>query len=111
MILFFDFFFRKLNKSQNIFCLGSPYVDYKIREHTMMRGMLIVGGIVKVVILYLVLVIGLAQIGVEVSILESAFLILLGALGLGFALAMGIGLGLGLRSQADEFVDGIRKNF
>ncbi|MBS3152044.1 hypothetical protein J4230_01400 [Candidatus Woesearchaeota archaeon] len=87
------------------------YIGIKIREHTKMRGMLIAAGIVKVVILYLVLVIALHQIGIDVDILENAFLILLGALGLGFALAMGIGLGLGLRDHADEFVEKLRKNF
>ncbi|MBI2148466.1 hypothetical protein HYU23_02205 [Candidatus Woesearchaeota archaeon] len=87
------------------------YIGMKIREHTKMRGMLIAAGIVKVVILYLVLVIALHQIGIDVSILENAFLILLGALGLGFALAMGIGLGLGLRDHASDFVDKIKKNY
>src|SRR3990167_260967 len=87
------------------------YIGIKIREHTKMRGMLIAAGIVKVVILYLVLVIALHQIGIDVDILENAFLILIGALGLGFALAMGIGLGLGLRDHADEFVEKLRKNF
>ncbi len=87
------------------------YVDMKIREHTKMRGMLIASGAIKVVILYIVLVIGLERIGVNASILENAFLILLGALGLGFALAMGIGLGLGLRDHAEDFWNNVRKNF
>ncbi len=87
------------------------YVDFKIRAHTKMRGMRVAGGVIKIVILYLVLVIGLSQIGVNVGILENAFLILLGALGLGFALAFGIGMGLGLRKHADDFVGDLRKNF
>ncbi len=87
------------------------YVGIKIREHTKMRGMLIAAGVMKIVILYVVLVIALNQVGVQVGILENAFLILLGALGLGFALAMGIGLGLGLRDHAGEFIDHMKKNF
>src|SRR3989344_1261238 len=83
------------------------YVDMKVREHTKMRGMLIAGGVLKVVVLYVALVIGLGQVGVNVGILENAFLILLGALGLGFALALGIGLGLGLRDHAEDFWDGM----
>jgi len=97
-----------------IFFVGvalAHYVGMKVREHTKMRGMLIAAGILKVVILYLVLVIALHQIGIDVGILENAFLILLGALGLGFALAMGIGLGLGIRDHADGLVDSIKKNF
>lgn len=87
------------------------YIGIKIREHTKMRGMLVAAGILKVVILYLVLVIALHQIGINVSILENSFMILLGALGLGFALAMGIGLGLGLKDHAGDLVDSVRKNF
>ncbi len=87
------------------------YVDAKVREHTKMRGMIVASGILKVVILYLVLVIGLSQIGIDVSILENAFLILLGALGLGFALAAGIGLGLGMRKPAEEAVTKWKKHF
>src|SRR3989338_2498859 len=87
------------------------YIGLKVREHTKMRGMLVAAGILKVVILYLALVIGLHQVGVDVTILENAFLILLGALGLGFALAMGIGMGLGMRDHADDIVNGIKKNF
>jgi hypothetical protein len=87
------------------------YIDFKITQHTKMKGMKLVAGLLKIVVLYLVLVIGLEQIGVNVTILERAFLILLGALGLGFALAMGIGLGLGLKDHADEFVTEVKKNF
>ena len=87
------------------------YVDLKIRSHTKMRGMLVAGGILKIVILYLALVIGLGQIGINVGVLENAFLILLGALGLGFALAIGIGLGLGLRKHSEGWVGNWKKHF
>ena len=87
------------------------YIDLRIRAHTKMRGMLVASGALKVVILYLVLVIGLSQVGVDVSILENAFLILLGALGLGFALALGVGLGLGLREHAEDLVGRWKKHF
>ncbi len=87
------------------------FIDIRIREHTKMRGMLIMAGIVKVVVLFLVVVIGLRQIGVEVGILENGFLILLGALGLGLALSLGIGLGLGLRNEAESIVSKWKKNF
>jgi len=87
------------------------YVDLKIRSHTKMRGMLVAGGVLKVVILYLALVIGLGQIGINVSVLENSFLILLGALGLGFALAVGIGLGLGMRKHAESAVGNWKKHF
>ena len=87
------------------------YVDRKVRSHTKMRGMLVMGGVAKVVILFLALVVGLKQVGIQVGVLENAFLILLAALGLGFALALGIGLGLGLRDEAEDLVQKWKKNF
>ncbi len=86
------------------------YIDMKIREHTKMQGMKVVSAILKVIILFLVLVIGLKQIGVRVEILENAFLILLAAIGLGFALATGIGLGLGLRNEAEDVIQKWKKS-
>ncbi|MBS3167763.1 hypothetical protein J4216_01420 [Candidatus Woesearchaeota archaeon] len=86
------------------------YIHMKIRETTKMRGMIVMGGVIKVVILYFALVISLRQIGINVNFLESTFLILLGALGLGFALALGIGLGLGVRSHAEEWIKKFKKN-
>lgn len=86
------------------------YVDMKIAEHTKMKGMKMLSGILKTVILFMVLVIGLKQVGVQVDILENAFLILLAAAGLGFALAMGIGLGLGLRNEAEDIVSKWKKS-
>jgi len=86
------------------------YIDLKIREHTKMRGMRVVSGILKVVVLFMVVVVGLEQVGVKTGFVQNAFLILLGALGLGFALAMGIGLGLGLRDEAEEIVAKFKKN-
>ena len=86
------------------------YIDYKIRSHTNMRGMKVLSGVLKVVVLFLAVVIGLAQIGVEVGVLENAFLIIVGALGLGFALAIGIGFGLGLKDEAEGIVNKLKKN-
>ena len=95
-----------------IFVVGvalAHYVDRQVRMHTQMRGMLEMSGVLKIVILFLVLVIGLKQVGVEVGVLENSFLILLGALGLGFALALGIGLGLGLRDEAEGWLVKLKK--
>ena len=97
-----------------IFVVGvalAHYVDKQVRMHTQMRGMLVMVGILKVVILFLVLLVGLKQIGVQVGVLENSFLILLGALGLGFALALGIGLGMGLKGEAQGWVKTWKKKF
>ena len=87
------------------------YVDLKIRQHTVMRGMNFCAALLKCVIIFLVLIIGLQQIGVNVDILKYAFLILLGALGLGVALALGIGLGLGMKKNAEKWIDTVQKHF
>jgi len=86
------------------------YIDIKIREHTKMKGMMVISGILKTIVLFLVVLIGLKQIGVNVDVLQHSFLILLGALGLGVALALGIGLGLGLRNEAEDIVSKLKKN-
>lgn len=87
------------------------FIDMKIKEHTKMRGMILLSGILKVVVVFLAVLIGLQQIGVNVGILQNSFLIILGAIALGFALAMGIGLGLGLRGEAEDIVKKMKKNF
>ncbi len=86
------------------------YIDMKISEHTKMKGMRAVTGVIKAVIVFLVVLVALNQIGVNVDILQNTFLILVGALGLGLALALGIGLGLGLREEASDVVKRFKKN-
>ena len=86
------------------------YVDLKIREHSVMKGIGVFSGILKVVIMVLVLLVGLKQIGIAVGVLENSFLILLAAIGLGFALAVGIGLGLGLRKEAEDVVKRVKRH-
>lgn len=87
------------------------YIDIKINEYSKMKGIRVLSTVIKVVVIFLVLIIGLEQIGIDVSVLKYGFLVLLGALGLGIALALGVGLGLGLRSSAENFVKDIRKEF
>jgi hypothetical protein len=87
------------------------YVDLKIKEHTNMKGMLFISGVLKLVVMVLVLLVGLKQIGIRVELLENSFLIILGSLGLGLALALGIGLGLGLRKEAEDVVKKLKKSF
>ncbi|HLD10764.1 MAG TPA: hypothetical protein VJB89_01670 [Candidatus Nanoarchaeia archaeon] len=86
------------------------YVDYKIKTLTKMRGMLVLGGVLKAIIIILAVLVGLEHIGVNVGILQNTFLIIIGAFGLGIALALGIGLGLGLRSNAEDFLKKLKKN-
>lgn len=87
------------------------YIDMKVREHTNMRGMLVMSGIVKVVVLFLAVLIGLKQIGINVDVLQSSFLLIVGAVAVGLALAFGISFGLGMRKDAEGYVKRMKKYF
>ena len=87
------------------------YVKMKTEEHSRQKGTKAAGSILKVVIIIMVIIVALKQIGVDVSILESTFLLIVGALAVGIALALGIGMGLGLRKESENMVQQIKKNF
>lgn len=82
----------------------SHFVGTKIEEHTEMKGIKFFSKILKLVILFIVIVISLSQVGVNVSILENTFLLLIGALAVGIAIALGIGLGTGLKPEGKKIV-------
>ena len=86
------------------------YVELKMREHSKMKGVNVASAIIKIVILFLVVVIGLKQIGIDVGILESSFLMILGAIAVGIAIALGVGLGLGMRKPAENIVEQMRRS-
>lgn len=87
------------------------YVHLKIEEHSKQRGSKAAGVILKFVIIIMFLLIGVRQIGLDVSLAEDTFKLIIGALAGGIALALGIGLGLGLRKESENFVRELRKNF
>lgn len=87
------------------------YVKIKIEEHTKQKGIKICGSILKFVIVIMIIILALKQIGVDVSILENTFLLIVGALAVGLGLALGIGLGLGLRKESEGMIKEIKKNF
>lgn len=85
------------------------YVSHIVEAHTAMKGTKFMSSLLKVVIIFIAVVIALQQIGIEVSILENAFLILLASLGLGVAVAVGLAFGLGLRGRAASYMDKLKK--
>lgn len=87
-------------------------IELKVLEHTQMKGMKMMSSLIKLVIIILVTIIGLRQIGLEVSLVENLILIVVASLSIGLALALGIGLGLGLKNDAARWIiDFKRKNF
>ncbi|MDP3918512.1 MAG: hypothetical protein Q8Q35_01225 [Nanoarchaeota archaeon] len=87
------------------------YVEIKINQNSTVKGVSIITKILKWIIVFMVVIIAFKQIGIEVSILENAFLLVLAALSVGVALALGIGLGFGLRKDAEKWVRGLFRNF
>ena len=76
----------------------------KVEEHTEMKGTKFLSRLLKIAIIFMVIVVSLSQIGVDVSIIDNTFLILIGALGLGIAIALGIGLGKSMNINGKQIV-------
>ncbi len=87
--------------------LFAHYVALKVEEHAKVKGARFASVILKTVITFFVVVIALEQIGVNVTILTSSFLIVLA----GIALALGLSFGLGSQKEAGELVKHIKKYF
>lgn len=85
------------------------YVSHLVEGHSPMKGTKFMSSLLKVVIIFIAVVIALQQIGIEVSILQNAFLILLASLGLGVAVAIGLAFGLGLKGRAAMYLDKLKK--
>jgi len=85
------------------------YLEMKIKEHTKMKGTSLTGKAAKFIVLVLVAIIALEQIGINVSVLENAFLVVIGALGLGVAIAIGLAFGLGLKGNANKALSNLKK--
>ena len=96
-----------------IFLLGLAGIHYlhaTINEHTKLRGAKTANKVLSWVLGIVLILLVLRQIGMDVSILENTFLLVVGAFAVGIALAMGIGLGLGLKKEGEELVRGMRKH-
>ena len=85
------------------------YLEMKIKEHTSMKGIPLVGKVAKLIVLVIVSIIALEQIGIKVSLLENVFLVTIATIGLGVALAIGIGFGLGLKGNAGKMFENLKK--
>lgn len=89
---------------------GAHFAEYKVLEHTNLKGMRAGAKVLKWVIVIVVALVSLRQIGVDVGVLENTFLVAVAALGAGVALALGIGLGLGLKKEAENVIKDVKKN-
>jgi len=72
-------------------------------------GIKLLTAVVRGVVFFVVAVIALNQVGLDVSILENSFLLIIGGVAVGIALALGIGLGLGLKKEAEDLLKDLMK--
>jgi hypothetical protein len=86
------------------------FIELKIIHHSNIRGINLLAKALRWVIVVMVIIIALKQIGIEVGVLENAFLLILGAISVGIALALGISLGFGLRKDTEKFVRDVLRN-
>ena len=87
------------------------YIEMAIVEHSKIKGIAIGAAAIKWTVIVIVFIIALKQIGVQVTLLENAVLLTIGALVAGFALAFGISLGLGMKKEGEGFIKEVKKGF
>jgi small-conductance mechanosensitive channel len=87
--------------------LLAHYVASRMEEHGKVKGVRFGSSLVKGVITFFVVIIALEQIGIDVSILTSSFLIILA----GLSLAVGLSFGLGGKKEAGDVLKQVKKYF
>ncbi len=90
--------------------MAGDYASFRIQE-TKIKSSAYVGLGVKVAILFLGAIIALKQIGIDVSIVEHSFLVILAGVMLALAIAFGIGFGEVLKDEAPVIVKNLKKKF
>ncbi len=87
------------------------YLSNLLERESQMKGIKYISSMFKVMIMFIAIVIALEQIGIEVSILQNTFLIVIASIGLGVALAIGLAFGLGMKDKANGIYESVKKNF
>lgn len=85
------------------------FVAMKVKEHTEIKGVKITSNCVKALIIFIAALIAIEQVGIDISILSNAFLIILAGFVLGVALAIGLSFGLGTKGSAMKAWNRIRR--
>ncbi len=87
------------------------YIEIAINEHSKIKGVRFGAATIKWTVTIIVFIIALKQIGVQVTLLENAVLMIIGSLAAGFALAFGISLGLGMKKEGENLIKDVKKGF
>jgi hypothetical protein len=88
--------------------IAGMYVEKKVAE-TRAKGSRIVGSVAKWVIYVFTALIVLKQIGVQVALAETSFIIILGGAVLMIAIMVGISFGLAFREEAGKIIKDVKK--
>ncbi len=79
--------------------------------HAKRKGVRVASSIVRWALIVVVLVTALGQIGLDVSFVSNAMLILVAAIGVGIAIAVGIGFGNAFKDESKAIVKHLKKNW
>jgi len=85
------------------------YVAHIIEKETNIKGSKQMATLFKAIVIFIAIMIALEQVGLEVSILENTFLILVGGLSLGLAISLGISFGHNLKAPVAKFMANLKK--
>jgi len=84
------------------------YIDSKITE-TKVKAASILAMIAKIIIYVFTLLIVLDQVGIQVAVAQTSFLIILAGVMLAIAMVVGIGFGLAFRDEAKKIIGDVKK--
>lgn len=79
--------------------------------HAKRKGVRLASSLVRWVIIVLVVITALSQIGVDVSFVSNAVLILLASVGVGLAIAIGIGFGNAFKEESKTMIKHLKRNW
>ncbi len=87
----------------------ADFAEDKVLKAKKVKGIKLIGSIVKIVIIIFFLSIALKEIGIQIALAETTLLIILSGIVLALSLAIGIGFGLGIRKHADKIMSKMLK--
>ncbi|MBI2144445.1 hypothetical protein HYU17_04830 [Candidatus Woesearchaeota archaeon] len=79
--------------------------------HAKRKGVRLASSIVRWSLIVIVLVTALGQLGLDVSFVSNALLILLAAVGVGIAIAVGIGFGAAFKDESKAIIKHVKRNW
>ncbi|MBU2589456.1 MAG: hypothetical protein KKA65_00225 [Nanoarchaeota archaeon] len=85
------------------------YVAHIIEKETNIKGAKQMAVLFKAIVIFIAVMIALEQVGLQVSILENTFLILVAGLSLGLAISLGISFGHNLKEPVGKFIANLKK--